>query len=373
MNRLIFLIATIFMSHTSTAQNEFAFALNDQIEKESKKNILFSPTSIKTAFAMAYEGANGISQEEFEHLFGFEEDNSVFFKEMKELKKLAEISNSLWIQDDFPILPTFIKKMRVEFAAPPQYTDFLNDPEGSAEKINNWIEESTKGMIQKMLTPNDVKSLKMALVNAIYFKQDWKYTFDEKLTRKKSFASLSGSKSKVDMMHSLTHFRAVDGANEKMIELPYEDDKTSMIILMPDKMKQYTLNEKVYNDLITKMYHQKVDLDLPKFTFETPTFELIPYLKKLGMEHPFTDIADFSGMREQKDLKIGTVLHKAKIIVNEEGTEAAAATVIGMAVTTSAPSFPPPVMEMHVDKPFYYFIKDNATGAILFMGRMNEL
>lgn len=373
MNKLIFLAVAIFTSYSSMAQNEFAFALNDEIEKESKKNILFSPTSIKTAFAMAYEGANGISQEEFEELFGFEEDNSVFFKEMKQLKKSAEISNSLWIQEDFPILPAFIEKMKVEFAAPPQYTDFLHDPKGSAEKINDWIEESTKGMIKKMLTPSDVKSLKMALVNAIYFKQDWKYTFDKKMTREKSFTNFSGSESKIDMMHSRTHFRAVDGANEKMIELPYADDKTSMVILMPDNMKRYNLTEKVYTDLFAKMYHQKVDLDLPKFTFETPTFELIPFLKELGMEHPFTDTADFSGMRKQKDLKIGTVLHKAKIIVNEEGTEAAAATVIGMAVTTSAPSFPPPVMEMHVDKPFYYFIKDNATGAILFMGRMNEL
>ena len=146
-----------------------------------------------------------------------------------------------------------------------------------------------------------------------------------------------------------------------------------MVIILPDNMKKYTLTEKVYSDVTSQMRHQKVNLDLPKFTFETPTFELKPYLQQMGLAAAFEDYADFSGMRKQKDLKIGTALHKAKIIVNEEGTEAAAATVIGMVKTTSAMPRPEPILPIRVDKSFYYFIKDNKTGTILFMGRMNEM
>ena len=112
---------------------------------------------------------------------------------------------------------------------------------------------------------------------------------------------------------------------------------------------------------------------MPKFTFETPTFELKGMLSQLGLKQAFRNDADFSGMREEKDLKIGTALHKAKIVVNEKGTKAAAATVIGMVQTTSAAPRPDPIMEFTADKPFFYLIKDNTTGAILFMGRMNAM
>ena len=160
--------------------------------------------------------------------------------------------------------------------------------------------------------------------------------------------------------------------NNKIIELPYEGDETSMIVILPNKMDKFELNAAVYNDLTNHLYRRKVDLRLPKFTFGTPTFELKPFLQRMGFKLAFTDAADFSSMRKEADLKIGTVLHKAKIIVNEEGTEAAAATVIGMVRTTSV-STPPPIFDFNVNKPFFYFIKDNKTGVLLFMGRMNEM
>jgi serpin B len=146
-----------------------------------------------------------------------------------------------------------------------------------------------------------------------------------------------------------------------------------MVIILPNDIKNYEMTNKVYSDLDTRLTHQKVNLDLPKFTFETPTFELDPYLKAMGLSAAFENYADFSGMRLEKDLKIGTALHKAKIIVNEEGTEAAAVTVIGMVKTTSMPSPITPILKITVDRPFYYFIKDNLTGTILFMGRMNMI
>jgi serpin B len=146
-----------------------------------------------------------------------------------------------------------------------------------------------------------------------------------------------------------------------------------MIIVLPNKMKGYELDEASFEALSKQLVYQRVNLELPKFTFETPTFELKDKLIKLGLKQAFTDAADFSGMREEQDLKIGTVMHKAKIIVNEKGTEAAAATVVGMVKTTSVSVRPDPVMEFETDKPFFYFIKDNATGALLFMGKMNEM
>ena len=372
MKQLITLGITLLFCTTTFAQNDFAFKLQKQMD--TKKNLLFSPISIKIAFAMAYEGANNATQKEFESVFGFQANNQTFIKEMQELKKVAAISNSIWIQDNFTILDSYIKAIRKNFGSSPTYTDFMIDPEGSAKKINQWIEKSTNGMIQKMVTPDDVKAFKMALVNAIYFKEDWLYAFDKNKTEKnQDFHNISGPKSKVDLMYAYRNFRAKDGKDEKVIELPYKGGRTSMIVIMPENMKRYELNEKKYNELINGLYNQDVKFHLPVFSYETPTFELKDYLMAMGMQETFSNSADFSGMRKERDLKIGTALHKAKIIVNEEGTEAAAATVVGMVLTTSVSTREPIIMEMRVDKPFYYFIRDNQTNTILFMGQITEL
>ena len=192
------------------------------------------------------------------------------------------------------------------------------------------------------------------------------------MTIKKKFSNADGASVKVDMMYKHDYFKTYDGKHEKIIELPYEGDETSMWIVLPHKMKNYALTNEKFEQFLPMMYQRQTNLHLPKFTFETPTFELKPYLKKMGLLAAFEDYADFSGMREEKDLKIGTALHKAKIIVNEEGTEAAAATVIGMVKITSA-STPPPIFEFNVNKPFYYLIKDNKTNSILFLGKMNKM
>jgi serine protease inhibitor len=366
---LLLVVAPI--SFTSNAQNNFAYDMYTAMEKYD--NILFSPTCIKTAFALAYEGANSETQGAFEKVFGFEEDNAKFIAEIEHLKNVAEISNSIWILDNYEILESYIATMKSNFNLAPNYTDFENDPKGSADRINAWIEESTNGMIKKMLEPSDVGAFKMALVNAIYFKQDWKYPFDKDLTKEDEFTNSDGTAADIDMMHSLRYCAAYTGLDEKVIELPYEDDKSSMIVILPNEMKNYELNDSVYKALTIRLQYQKVNLELPKFTFETPTFKLKPLLSVLGLGGAFGNNADFSGMRKDKNLKIGTALHKAKIIVDEEGTEAAAVTVIGMVQTTSAPPRRQVIMQMFVDKPFYYFIRDNATNTILFMGRMNEL
>ncbi|MFT4602284.1 MAG: serpin B [Arenicella sp.] len=364
------LIALTLLTTFSLSQNKFTFDFYNTLNKE--KNVLFSPTSIKTAFAMAYEGANGATQAEFEKVFGFKEKNSAFLKEIESLMENADINNSIWILEKFGILKSYTDKIKGSFNADLYYTEFFKDPEGSAEKMNAWIFASTNGMITEMVSAPDVKKFKMAIVNAIYFKKNWKNTFDKKLTQKDDFKNLDGGKTEVDMMHSLSYYRAAQGQNEKIIELEYEGDKTSMIVILPNKMEGYELTNEVYENLNSTLYQQKVNFDFPRFTYETPTFELAPNLLKLGLQLAFLDVADFSGMRTERDLKIGTALHKAKIIVNEEGTEAAAATIIGMVKTTSVGS-PPPILQFKVNKPFFYFIKDKKTNAILFMGQMNEM
>jgi len=143
-------------------------------------------------------------------------------------------------------------------------------------------------------------------------------------------------------------------------------------VIMPEKMDRYKLDEKKYNSLVNRLHNQEVKFHFPTFEFETPTFELIDDLMKMGMTRTFSDFADFSGIREEKDLKVGAALHKAKIIINEEGTEAAAATVISMVTTSTSSTQPRRVMEMRVDQPFYYFIRDNKTNTILFLGQMTN-
>ncbi|NOQ71649.1 MAG: hypothetical protein GQ574_06595 [Crocinitomix sp.] len=361
----------LLLSTLGFSQNEFTFEFFNSIEDQ--ENILFSPTSIKMAFAMAYEGTSGTTQEEFEKVFNFTENNAVFLAEIAELKKVAQISNSVWILKNYETLSSYRKKLKDLFDSEPYQTDFEKDPEGSAEKINKWIEKNTNGMIKDMVTADAVADFKLAIVNAIYFKQNWKKTFDKEKSKKAEFNNASGSVTEVDMMHALDRFKSFDGKNEKIIELPYNDDKTSMVVILPNKMKNYEISNEAYDELVSKMIHQKVNLDFPKFTHETPTFELKPYLEKMGLKIAFSNAANFSDIRKEKDLKIGTALHKAKIIVNEEGTEAAAATIIGMVETTSVSIKPQPILKITVDKPFYYFIKDNESNAILFMGRMNEM
>lgn len=363
----------MFMSFSLIAQNDFAFNLQEQLEKTTGSNFLFSPTSIKTAFAMAYEGSRGMSQQEIEKVFGFQVDNSAFFNEKSQLDSVAKIANSIWVQQGLKLLPSYTDKLSNHFGAEPQFTNFMNEPEASAQKINDWIEANTNGMIKKMLSPSDVKSFKVALVNAIYFKEDWKFPFNKDLTKDDTFSNFNGSTSDIQMMHAQQRFRAFDGNLEKVIELPYEDEKTSMVIILPKDMEKYELNQSVYAGLLGNLRNQEVILDLPKFEFETPTVDLIPHLGQLGMNNVFSNAANFSGMSEEIRMKIGKVLHKAKIIVNEEGTEAAAVTVIGMVFTTSISAPPPPPLRIRVDQPFYYIIKDNTTGAILFMGKMNEM
>lgn len=367
---IIPIIATMFNT-LAHSQNEFAFNFFEVYDKD--ENLLFSPTSILTAFAMAYEGANGETQRAFEKTFGFSEDNQLFIDNLKQLKESAVISNSLWIQTGYKILDNYIQTIQNKFSSDLYTTDFFKDPENSATKINEWIAESTEGMIKNMVSPADVKAFKMAIVNAIYFKQSWKNKFHNDYTKDEEFTNLDGSKSIVPLMFNRNHYLAYEGENEKIIQLPYADDKTSMIVILPNKMKNYRLSMNTFNQLNKQLYNQEVRLHLPRFTFETKTFELKPFLNKLGLGHAFSDFADFSKMRKEKDLKIGTALHKAKIIVNEEGTEAAAATVIGMVRTTSVSYNPPPVMEMRVDQPFYYFIQDNSTQTILFMGKTTSM
>ncbi|MEO9533566.1 MAG: serpin family protein [Crocinitomicaceae bacterium] len=373
MKKMILLLTAFIFGYSVSAQNAFTFKLYESInKKDDQKNVLFSPTSIMTAFAMVYEGAESGTKKEFESVFNFKPDNKDFIEQLAELKKVAEISNSIWILNNYKILPSYLQKMKALYNASPYNCAFLSDPAGSAKKINDWISTNTKGLIQKMVTPADVQDFKMALVNAIYFKQKWKIIFDKERNQKAPFYNLDGTETEVELMHNSQRYLAAETAKEKIISIPYEDDKTSMLIIMPNEMKKYKLDNSTYNQLTANLYNQEVNLHLPKFTFETPTFELKELLVDCGLKTAFSDGADFSGMRKERDLKIGTALHKAKIIVNEEGTEAAAATVVGMVQTTSV-STPRAPMQMRVDKPFFYFIKDNTTGSILFMGRMNSL
>ncbi|MCG8577974.1 MAG: serpin family protein [Flavobacteriales bacterium] len=372
MNKTIITIIAFIVSFGAFSQNnKFAFDFYNQIKDGD--NILFSPVSIKAAFAMAYEGANSETQKEFETVFDFKENNEHYFNELEQLKDLMLISNSVWIQKGFKVLESYKDKLKKHFKTDAYTTDFAGDSEESAKKMNDWIADKTNKMIQKMVSASQVTDFKLALINAVYFKQDWSKKFDKELTKKEKFYNADKSTVKVDMMYAREHYRAYEGNAEKVVEIPYKDDRTSLLIILPNKMSSYKLKEEGYMSFLRSMYRREVILHLPKFTFETPTFELKPDLEKMGLNLAFSNGADFSGMREERDLKIGTALHKAKIIVNEEGTEAAAATVIGIKTTSAISITPPEPLEVRVDKPFFYFIKDNLTNNILFMGRMNKM
>ncbi len=279
----------------------------------------------------------------------------------------------MWVKKGLKVEKKYKNKLSDLYQSEPFEVDFFKKPKKAADSINSWIERKTKGLITKMVEASVVKGLSMAIINTVYFKQDWAVPFDKKETKEQKFKNFNKSKTKTEFMYARSYFNASVSKQESIITLPYKKNKTSMVIIMPDKMKGYELNLTKYNNLILNQAHQEVIVKMPKFSYGSPTIELKNKIKEIGLERALSNNADFSLMTKDEALKIGTVLHKAKIIVNEEGTEAAAATVIGMAMSTDAVYIPVEPLEITIDKPFYYFIKDNKTNTILFMGKMNNL
>jgi len=365
------------------ANNQFAFDLYSRY-KSQDGNIFFSPYSISTALAMTYEGARGKTADEMQAVFHFPKDDTLRRNSFLELYNGINIkdkpytlktANALWAQKDYTFLDSYFSLVKRYYGGNVTNLDFAGQTEESRLTINRWVEEQTDNKIKDLIPKKNIDSLtRLVLTNAIYFKGLWAKQFDKAKTVEKDF-EVSPGKTVKAMMMSLTGEEAVFKYAEKedlqVLELPYKGEELSMLVLLPKKggMDSFetALNAQKISELRKSLYKQRVDVYLPKFKFETKYF-MKDTLIEMGMPTAFSMGADFSGMTGNNDLYIDKVIHQAFVEVNEEGTEAAAATAVVMRLK----SMPPRMNIFNADHPFIFAIQDRATGNILFLGRVSE-
>jgi len=248
--------------------------------------------------------------------------------------------------------------------------DFINKAEESRITINNWVSDQTEEKIKDLIPQGAINAAtRLVLTNAIYFNAAWQHPFAEEVTSSGTFHLLDNSDVTIPMMYQTESFKYAEGSDYQAVELPYDKQELSMVILLPREGQfeafEESLNAEIVDEIIGKLEGSRVALTMPKFEYAS-SFSLKDALTTLGMGVAFTPEADFSGMNGSRDLFIGDVLHKAFVSVDEEGTEAAAASAVIMAM--SAPPSQP--IEFTVDRPFVFFIRDIQTSSIIFVGRV---
>ncbi len=355
----------------------FAFELFKELNREEGGgNIFISPLSVSTALTMTYNGAGGETRNEMKESLGYgdvsdEKTNGSFENLIPYLMQADEtveidISNSIWYRAGEPIGTDFLEKSEKVFDAWVEEMDFQKPD--SADIINGWIEDATKGKIDKMIDPPIPPDLVMYLINAVYFKGEWTNAFDEERTYETQFYEESGKQKTVEMMSNKTTVDFGETKDFKIARLPYGNEKLSMYFVLPEGGQ--TIDELIENldaDCWEKMKEsiwetENIILGIPKFKMDYGIKKLNDTLIAMGMEKAFGAGADFSGIRD--GIFISRVLHKAVIEVNEKGSEAAGATVVEMLESAEAE----PAMFI-ADRPFLFMIVDEVHGDILFMGK----
>lgn len=294
----------------------------------------------------------------------------------KELGVRLDVANALWAEKTWTFLPSYVDLVTSSYSAGIQNLDFKQDPDGSRDTINNWVAERTQQMIKDLLKKLE-PTTRLVLTNAIYFKGKWGAPFEKAATDEQAkFTLADGTKVDAPLMFQESRVRYKEDTMFQAVELPYGDlDRASMLIILPRDTNglasiENKLSAQFVSDLRAGMQSRKVRVHLPRFEMESE-FQLGKTLVGMGMTHAFDgDLADFSGMTGKKDLVISQVIHKAKVIVNEEGTEAAAATAVIVVETTSVNPNPTPTFR--ADRPFLFLIQDHRTGSILFLGRVAD-
>lgn len=360
-----------------------AFAINlYQSLREAEGNLLFAPYSISAALGMTYAGARGNTERQMAETLSFdlnqEEIHHAFASLGKRLRASQGsgsvqliIENSLWPQIGYAFLLEFISILEECYGAKLHPVEYGN-PEVARAEINNWVEEKTSGKVKDLIPPGLIDALTtLVLVNAIYFKGNWASKFDPELTKESTFWIAKEEGIDAPMMYQRGEFRYGESEGVQVLELPYEGGDVSMILLLPKEIDglsslEDVLSVEYLDEVIRNLWETEVDVSLPSFNMDGK-FMLGGTLAAMGMSDAFGSRADFSGMDGSKKLFISEVIHKAIIEVNEEGTEAAAATAVVM-----ARSIPPPVPTFRADHPFLLMIRENTTGSILFLGRVMD-
>jgi serpin B len=364
----------------------FAFDLYQAL-KEQDGNLFYSPHSISVALAMTYAGARGQTAEQMADTLQFlleqERLHPAFNWLDAELASRGEgaegkdedgfrlnVVNAIWGQKDYDFLDAFLDVLAENYGAGLRILDFMNETEESRLAINDWVSDQTEERIKDLIPEGVITPLtRLVLTNAIYFNAAWEYPFDEDVTVDGDFYLLDDGQVTVPMMKQTESFGYTEGDGYQAVELQYDGDELSMIILLPEAGNFQDFEEELQadqvSDIISDLQPAAVALTMPKFEFDSE-FSLTDTLAAMGMPVAFSGAADFSGMTGSADLSITEVIHKAFVSLDEAGTEAAAATAVIMD-ESETPGEP---TEVTIDRPFIFLIRDIETGAILFVGRV---
>jgi serpin B len=363
---------------TTQNLNSLATELYEHASVSDKGNLFFSPYSIQTALGMAYAGARGQTATEMASTLHFVagQDAHARLSELQqvlngELKgsNTLDTANGLWVASKLKLLDSFSKIMQTDYNGAAHTVDAFN--ETVRGQINGWVEQKTRNKIKDLIPPGGVNAMtRLVLANAIYFKGSWLNKFEAPRTREVDFHAAGGKTVKAQMMSQNKKFAFSQDNSVQVLELPYEGDELAMVVVLP-RAQNGMENLQVTSDAVRRWCESRgarpeVNVSLPKFKIAWKS-EMSGLLSKMGMPTAFTDAADLSGIDGQRDLYISKVFHKTWVEVDEKGTEAAAATGVG--ISTMAVMQP---AVFNADHPFLFLIRDKRSGAILFMGRVSD-
>jgi serpin B len=372
-----------------TGDTAFAADLYQTLAKDpafSGKNLFFSPHSISTALAMTYAGARGNTASQMAGALHFTLPQDRLHPALDALDLALSsrgqgakgddgkafrlrVTNSLWGAPQIPFAEPFLDTLATSYGAGVRLTDFEKDPEAARNTINGWVDGQTEDRIKELLGPGTVQEdTRLVLVNAIYFNAAWATPFDPKVTRAATFHGAAGDVD-AQMMSEGAELAYAEGQGWQAVSLPYDGNELSLIAVLPQDLASFEagFSGAQTGSIVSSMQTAAVNLSLPKFKIEGSSVSLKTALAARGMNDAFMPgVADFSGMTTAEKLSISDVVHQAFVSVDEAGTEAAAATAVEM--TGSAA--PTKVVDLTFDRPFVFFVRDDATGAVLFLGRV---
>jgi serine protease inhibitor len=374
--------------------NDFGLAIYGLL-RQQPGNVVFSPLSIRTVLAMAYSGTRGTTADQMREALRFPSSDETSHLALAEIIQRLNagsgseyemaVANGLWAQKGARLEASFLDLLLQHYGSSTSAVDFRHRAEKARATINEWVEDQTRRRIRDLIPSGSLNAdTRLVLVNAVYFKGKWVLQFWNKATHHEPFWLDNGETVQVPLMHQQERFRYLQGRGYKAVELDYHGCELSMLLLLPDRKDGLadfdgTISPQMLHQCVSRLRTCEVELFLPRFRFTSGTINLNKQLAALGMTLPFDrSQADFSGINGHKPpheeaLFLSAVLHQALVEVNEEGTEAAAATA-AVVLLGSSPIRRPrrPVPVFRADHPFLFAIRDRTSGALLFLGRVAD-
>ncbi len=375
-------------THDSTARDAWSVTLAAALYRPLSVrpgNLAFSPWSISVALAMLQAAADGETRREIETALPHPGAGGtlldLFGGLVAELSGCARggpkpielsLANALWCQARYPLHPALVEVLLGRLGAEIREADFTQGGAEAARRVNDWVAEATRQRIPAILSESQLHPLtRVLLVNAFYFNAPWLFPFDEELTRPEPFRLIGGTRIDTPMMHRWAHYRYARRGSVQALEMPYLAERFTMVILLPDEGKlesgQRKMGPAEIGALLATMTSQETRLSLPRFRVRSFGLSLRSPLEAIGVKTAFGTGADFSGISSEPGFAPGDVVHGAFVDIDEQGTEAAAATA---GIMVGSAFRPPKPIDFRVDRPFLFLLRDRPTGTILFMGRV---